>query len=205
MEPFFTTKPTGKGTGLGLAMARGFAGQSGGALALDSQPGRGTTVTLWLPQAQAAAPPQPPPAAAGRPADRQRRLLLAEDTDLVRETLAAALEAHGYEVVRAADGAAAAAALEQESAARDRPFDLLITDLTMPGLSGLEVIRAAHRHWPGLPAILLTGYAGEAIDLAIYDALDGNNVTLLRKPISEARLADRVAALLDGAEALPAQ
>ena len=98
---------------------------------------------------------------------------------------------------------AAMALIDPEHAA-GWPLDLLITDLTMPGMSGLEVIRAAQRRWPGLPAILLTGSVGEAVDLAIYDSPAGDNVVLLRKPVSDAQLADRVGALLDAAPAVAA-
>jgi signal transduction histidine kinase/ActR/RegA family two-component response regulator len=193
MEPFFTTKPTGKGTGLGLSMARGFALQSGGALTIESQPGLGTTVTLWLPQAPSPLATVAPSSQAGDMPSARYRLLLVDDNAVVRELMAAALEAAGHMVVQAADGTAAVAILE---AAADQPADLIVTDLTMPGMDGLDVIRTSHRRWPTLPVVLLTGYAGEAIEAATHAALEQSNVSLLRKPVTEAQLIARVAALL---------
>ncbi|HET9020153.1 MAG TPA: PAS domain S-box protein, partial [Acetobacteraceae bacterium] len=191
MEPFFTTKPRGQGTGLGLPMARGFAEQSGGALALASAAGRGTTVTLWLPVAASAvgdggtAARAAPPARAAAP-----RILLVEDDDPVREVLAAHLAGHGYDVAAAPDGAAALALLDSGAAP-----DLLVSDLAMPGMDGLALIREAQRRRAALPAILLTGYAGDAAPLPAGGA-DADRVTLLRKPVSGAHLAERVAMLL---------
>ena len=128
---------------------------------------------------------------------------------MVRDTLAAALEMQGYRVAAAADAAAALALLEAASTEAGScevegnevaPIDLLISDLSMPGMSGLDLIRAAQERKPGLPAILLTGYAGEAAALAVGGALNGR-FTLLRKPVSATHLADRVAALLEGVAA----
>jgi signal transduction histidine kinase/CheY-like chemotaxis protein len=199
-EPFFTTKPLGRGTGLGLAMAQGFAEGSGGALRIASDPGRGTRVSLWLPIAAGLAAAAAEPAARDETAPatarcaRPRRVLLVDDEPVVREVLAGQLADEGFEVAEAADGAAALALIE-----RGGPFDLLVTDLAMPGQDGVALIREAQRRCPGLPAILLTGYAGEAAALAVGSALDGGSggaFALLRKPITGARLADQAAALL---------
>ncbi|MBK1658809.1 hybrid sensor histidine kinase/response regulator [Paracraurococcus ruber] len=189
-EPFFTTKPVGKGTGLGLAMARSFAEGSGGRLCIASAPGKGTCIALLLPvaQAQAEAPARPPCLAprAACGAD----ILLVDDEPAVRAVLAAQLEDAGYRVVQAADGAAALAML------RDGPAcDLLVSDLSMEGMDGITLIREARGLRPGLPAILVTGYAGDAAVLAVGQNLDGS-FALLRKPVTGAQLADRVAALL---------
>lgn len=195
-EPFFTTKREGHGTGLGLAMARGFAEQSGGAMLIESRPGAGTRVTLWLPQADAALPVITQPVAA--PA-LHRRLLLVEDNDMLRELLAAALEAQGYHVIQAAGSAEALPVLDPAA----RGPDLLISDLSMPGMNGLELIRIAQRLRPELPAILLTGYVSEASSAAVRQALRGSRFILLHKPVSEEQLAVRVAALLE--ECKPAE
>ncbi|MGG5821451.1 ATP-binding protein [Falsiroseomonas sp. HW251] len=196
-EPFFTTKPLGQGTGLGLAMARSFAQASGGRLDVASTPGRGTTVTIWLPIVVEAPRPQTDSLAhrALRRGsdDRTPRLLLVDDEPMVREVLAAELQDAGYEVAQAADGVAALALLDGE-----RCFDLLVSDLAMPGMDGVSVIREAQRRHPCLPAILLTGYAGDAATLAVSGAL-GGRFMLLRKPISGAELADHAAALMDDA------
>ena len=189
MEPFFTTKPQDKGTGLGLPMAKGFAEQSGGALAIDSAPGRGTTVTLWLPVAdelQQAAQVQPWLAPV---AGLARRVLVVDDEDLVRETLVVTLEDAGFVVLAAGSGAEALALLEAEE-----PVDALVSDMSMPGMDGLALIRRVHALRPGLPAILLTGFAGEARELATGAA--SRPFSLLRKPISVAQLIDRIEAIL---------
>jgi CheY-like chemotaxis protein len=193
-DPFFTTKGRGQGTGLGLAMARGFAEQSGGALQLESQVGRGTSVTLWLPQAVTATPEQAPEGRA--PADRPNgsdgrrpRILLVDDDPRVRETLSYQLRDAGYDVALRSDGAEALAFLQQHTA------DVLVTDLSMPGIDGLTLIRDAQAQLPGLPAILLTGYSGEGTALAIGKTLSGT-FTLLRKPVERTELLDRIAMLL---------
>lgn len=186
-EPFFTTKAKGKGTGLGLAMARGFAEQSGGGLAIASTPGQGTTVTLWLPASAALAAATAPFAPATASA---HRILLVDDDDLVRETVAAQLIDLGY-TVRAAPGAQAALLV----LAGAEPPDLLLTDFSMPAMNGLALIRAARDLRPDLPAILLTGYAGEVEGLA--DDLP-ERFALLRKPAEQGELVARIEGLLGG-------
>ncbi|WP_237213369.1 PAS domain S-box protein [Falsiroseomonas oryziterrae] len=196
-EPFFTTKPSGRGTGLGLAMARGFAEQSGGALLVESEVGRGTRVSLWFPVAELA----PASDRAGAPreldADRTHRILLVDDETLVREITAEGLERAGF-CVLAADGSAAAVELLEQGEA----VDALVSDLSMPGMDGVTLIREAQRRRPGLPAILLTGFATNAAELAIGGAVTGT-FSLLRKPITAAALAERVSVMLAGAEAGP--
>jgi signal transduction histidine kinase/ActR/RegA family two-component response regulator len=199
VEPFFTTKPLGQGTGLGLAMANSFAQGSGGALAIESEPGCGTRVSLWLPVTQADAVIEPVEMAGGRhgpspaPAGRPPRVLLVDDEPLVRRMLAGELADAGYEVVEAADGALALGLLS-----RGESFALLVSDLAMPGIDGVGLIREAQERQPGLPAILVTGYAGDAANLAV-GAVVGGPFALMRKPVSGARLLDQVAALLAAA------
>jgi signal transduction histidine kinase/CheY-like chemotaxis protein len=192
-EPFFTTKSLGKGTGLGLAMARGFAQGSGGGLAIRSAPGLGTTVSLWLPMvvepAQDAAPDERLRARAVR-ATPAMRVLLVDDEPAVREVLEAGLAESGFVVTPAADGAEALDRL-----AGGLRVDALVSDLAMPGMDGVALIREAQRRQPGLPAILLTGFAGDAASLAVGAAVSGHFV-LVRKPVSAGDLADRVACLI---------
>ena len=190
-EPFFTTKPQGKGTGLGLAMARGFAEQSGGALAIESEPGSGTTVRLWLPLAAASADDSPAAGNAPATSDGRHRILLVDDEPLVREITAEQLEAAGFAVIPLGGGIEALARLQAGEAA-----DLLLSDLSMSGMDGLTLIRHAQALRPALPAILLTGYATEAAELAVGGALSGS-FTLLRKPVEGNALVARILALLE--------
>jgi PAS domain S-box-containing protein len=195
VEPFFTTKAPGKGTGLGLSMARGFAEQSKGALTVSSEPGRGTLVTLWLPAAAvASARPEAARNEVNALATGTPRILLADDEKVIREVLARELTDRGYQVVLAESGAAALALLDS-----GEHVDMIVTDLSMPGMDGVTLIGAVQRRHPQLPAILLTGYAGEATTLAIGKKVDGS-ATLLRKPISGAQLADSVAMMLAATE-----
>lgn len=189
-EPFFTTKPQGKGTGLGLAMARGFAEQSGGVLHIESAPGRGTTVRLWFPVSPtmeriAASLAETWPLRSGAGV----RVLLVDDEALVREITAEGLERAGYQVVSVESAADALEVLADEAG-----VDVLLTDLSMPGMDGLGLIAEAQRRRPGLPAILLTGFATDMAELAVGGALSGR-FSLLRKPAEIAALAERIDAL----------
>ena len=154
-EPFFTTKEKGQGTGLGLAMAQGFCEQSGGAMAIASVLERGTRVTLWLPQAPAFSAVMQPV----RPAEAELhgRVLVVDDEPEVLAVLVAGLRERGHSVVPAGGGLEALGALSA-----DPTFDLLVTDLSMPGIDGLKLIEEARRMKPGMPAVLLTGFVAEA-------------------------------------------
>lgn len=190
-EPFFTTKPAGLGTGLGLAMARSFVEQSGGLLRLESRPGEGTSVRLWLPCAEPVGdvtPPQSSSAAAGASATLRPRILLADDEAPVRDLLAEGLEEQGCRVVRAASGAEALDILMG-----DTPLDLMVADVGLRGIDGLTLIRRSRTVRPDLPALLLTGHAVETAALAV-----GAHVSVLRKPIEVEVLAAQVSALLVG-------
>jgi signal transduction histidine kinase/CheY-like chemotaxis protein len=190
-EPFFTTKPLGQGTGLGLAMARSFAEGSGGKLTIASAAGQGTKVTLLLPaKAEAAHPAEEPRADLGKYGRCAARILLVDDEQAVRLVLAEELREFGYEVVEASDGTAALEMLEV-----DRAFHVLVTDLAMPGLDGVALIRAAQQKRPDIRAVLVTGYVGEAARAAVEGAVPGT-VQLMQKPVTGSGLADRVAVLL---------
>jgi PAS domain S-box-containing protein len=190
-EPFFTTKEPGKGTGLGLAMAKGFVEQSGGSLSIESVEGQGTTIYLCLPQAGFVASEGAPADDRIEPVALRPAVLLADDDPIVRKVLAAALEDAGYAVMSAGDGTEALALLQQSAR-----IDILVSDLTMPGMDGLTLIRESQALRPGLPAVLLTGYAGDGAALAIGGAIAGT-FSLLRKPIAGAQLVDRISGLLE--------
>jgi CheY-like chemotaxis protein len=180
-----------------VTMAKGFADQSGGALSIRSSPGHGTTVTLWLPEADLEtqdlfAPLLRAESSTEAPGGRGRplRVLVVDDEAMVRDVLAGQLEDAGFDVLLAEDGAGALGLIAAGDA-----VDILVTDLSMPGMNGLAVIREAQQRRPGLPAILLTGYAGDGAALAAGASLSGAFL-LLRKPIPMQDLIDRIHALL---------
>jgi CheY-like chemotaxis protein len=196
VEPFFTTKPRGSGTGLGLSMAKGFAEQSGGGLAIDSEPGVGTTVTLWLPAgddaSEGAAGSAGTVTAAATPS---RRVLLVDDEEMVRESLAAGLMDAGFGVLVAGSGAEALALLDA-----GEQVDMLVTDFSMPGMDGKELIRHAQARSPRLPAVILTGYVNIGEPNPAVAGLRGV-LAVLRKPIHAARLAEHLETMIAREEA----
>jgi CheY-like chemotaxis protein len=158
MEPFFTTKDIGKGTGLGLSMVYGFARQSDGAIRIESRVGQGTRVEIWLPRAPALAAGEQAAAATSVPepaADRALSILLVDDHPGVRATTAALLEDLGHKVSQSASGAE----LLDELGGAPGAYDLIVSDYAMPLVSGADVIRRARELAPGMPGIIITGYA----------------------------------------------
>ena len=158
IEPFFTTKGVGRGTGLGLSSVQGLAEQSGGAFRLTSAPGHGTTAALWLP-VSSDTPPVPlsvrPAAAEDAPRRvREAVILLVDDEDLVRAGAADMLTEAGYSVEEASSGYRAVQLLRGGL----RP-DAVVTDYAMPGMSGAELAREVRKAAPGVPVLMITGYA----------------------------------------------
>ncbi|CAH2605919.1 Histidine kinase (plasmid) [Rhodovastum atsumiense] len=199
-EPFFTTKPKGKGTGLGLSMARGFAEQSGGTLTIKSEPGHGTTVSLWLPQIYAAAAvpvpaPQPdaPDGSDGAVAPgKTPTVLVVEDNPDILEVMAAELAESGFAVSQAGYAAAALTLLDGGL----RP-DAVVTDLAMPGeMDGLGLVEEARRRLPRLPAVMVTGHAGSAAPGRLEAVEQGGPFALVRKPAPPAVLVERLSRVL---------
>jgi len=180
-EPFFTTKEPGKGSGLGLAQVWGLAQQFGGTVLLDSAPGRGTTVRVFLPRATETALAGQAPLFRGTPELPKGRVILVVDDDADACDVAAAfLERDGYATRMAANGQEALASLERED------VSLALVDYAMPGMSGAEFVRRAHQRCPDLPVVFVTGNP---------DALaaeDGAEAPVLAKPYTREGLADAV-------------
>jgi CheY-like chemotaxis protein len=186
-EPFYSTKPVGKGTGLGLAQVYGIARQSGGTLRIDSEVGRGTTVSILLPVTEApvrdeAAPGAPGSASAS--AGASARVLVIDDDPDVRAFLSESLEGLGHTVVSAGSGEEG---LERLAAWRP---DLALIDFAMPGMNGADTARAARELHAGLPIVFVTGYAeSEQLEAAL-----GADAPVLRKPFTLDDLAAAVEA-----------
>ena len=163
LEPFFTTRPTGQGSGLGLSQAYGFVRQSGGAMRIESRPGHGTVVEMLLPRAAAAhrLPPLdlgPNLAAVARSVSSLETLLVVEDEPEVLEITAASLRANGFEVICAPDATYALAALKANPL-----ISLIFTDIVMPGINGVALAEEARRLRPGIPVVFASGYSDETI------------------------------------------
>ncbi|MDX2335261.1 PAS domain S-box protein [Brevundimonas vesicularis] len=186
-DPFFTTKGVGKGTGLGLSMIHGLMAQTGGRLQIDSQPGEGTTVTLWLRVAEGAeglsAIPTVDPVQAGK---ALLRILAVDDDPLVLINTTALLEDLGHEVITASSGKQALVHLKS-----DVPLDLMVTDHVMPQMSGFELILEAKRLRPGLPALITSGFAE-------LDTVDNDELLRLPKPFNQADLERAVWSAVEG-------
>ncbi|PCG15568.1 MAG: PAS domain S-box protein [Sphingomonas sp.] len=187
-EPFFTTKEVGKGSGLGLAQVFGFAKQSGGGVRIDTAPGEGTTVSVYLPRARDAAAAAAVPAAPATTAApiAGRCILVVDDEDNVRQVTADALRAAGCRVVEAVDGDTGLRAL-----AHTRGIEAVVADVAMPGMNGVEFARRARRRHPDLPVLFVTGYADMA---AIADVPEEQ---IIRKPYARDALLARVRQMLD--------
>jgi signal transduction histidine kinase len=188
-EPFFTTKAMGKGTGLGLSQIFGFAHQSGGEVGIESEVGKGTTVSIYLPRTDAmASNVRAHPAMQMKSEDEMTvpgaRILLVEDDPRVRTATVGALEDLGYEPIACSSGAEALALFDSME------FDLVISDVIMPEMTGPEMVRELKGRRPDIAVLFVTGYVGEGEgeDLVGYD--------LLRKPFTVSTLASSVATAL---------
>jgi PAS domain S-box-containing protein len=190
VEPFFTTKEVGQGSGLGLSMVFGFIKQSGGHLKIYSEPGHGTTVKLYLPRASGAAADGGRQAEAEPQPGRSERLLVVEDDPMVRDHVAAQLRDLGYQVVVAANAAEALGVLGGPGG-----IELLFTDVVMPGaLQGPALAEAARRLRPGLRVLFTSGYTQNGI---IHHGRLDAGVLLLNKPYRRRDLAEKVRLALD--------
>jgi CheY-like chemotaxis protein len=185
VEPFYSTKETGRGTGLGLSMVHGLAAQLGGAFALTSAIGEGTRADLYLPVAEqvVAAAAEP-----GRPAltraSERLRILLVDDDDVVRCATAEMMRDLGHEVIEAAGGGEA---LDRLGAGLQA--DAVVTDYKMPRLNGAELARRVKEMRPGIPVLIVTGYIGTTEDISQFPRL--------AKPFNQADIAAALAGLFD--------
>ncbi|MDB5481047.1 MAG: histidine kinase [Caulobacteraceae bacterium] len=183
VEPFYTTKGVGEGTGLGLSMVHGLMAQLGGGMAIDSEPGRGTQITLWLPALDVRAPaPAPFDGAAVVKPTRRASILLVDDEALVRFATADMLRDAGYEVVEAASAAEA-----QERVRAGLAPDVLVTDQLMPGGRGTDLASGLRKKLPHLKVLVATGYAD----------MPDIRYPRIAKPFAAAELVERVRALVE--------
>ncbi len=182
LEPFFTTKEVGKGSGLGLSMVFGFVKQSGGHMTIYSEIGKGASIQLYLPRARGKDKKE-------KVADETRlivganeRVLVVEDNPQVRQLIVAQLKSIGYRAVECEDGATAMTILESGD------VDILLSDVTLPlGMNGVEIVNAAREYFPDMPTLLMSGFTGNAIR-SNGDLPDG--VEILYKPFTKVRLSE---------------
>jgi PAS domain S-box-containing protein len=188
-EPFFTTKELGKGTGLGLAMVYGIVKQSGGAIAVRSEPGAGSAFTVYFPRVDAPAAQLPPTPVVERPRSGQGTVLLVEDQASVRGLIKRVLLSSGYHVMEAGSGPQALALPDSQV----RSIDLLITDVVMPGMSGSELAKGLTARRKGLRVLFISGYApSETMREGILEP----GVAFLQKPFSPAQITATVDEIL---------
>ncbi len=204
-EPFYTTKEVGKGTGLGLSTVYGIVKQSGGFIFADSTIGEGTSFVVYLPVhrgdpggvSPGGMPPEParPAKTAPRPETwGSGHILIVEDEDMVRAVAERALVRQGYTVRTAASGEEALELLEAVARGEAEPFDLLVSDVVMPGMDGPAVVREARKRFPKLRVLFMSGYAEEQLRKSI----DIPDVGFLPKPFSVQKLAEAAHAALEG-------
>ncbi len=188
-DPYFTTKDVGEGSGLGLAVVHGIVTVLGGAVVVDSEPGRGATFRVYLPMVEDKDHRgQPPAEVVVRGKDES--VLVIDDEEVIANLEARLLESLGYRVTKFTDSALALQAFQ----AAPESFDLIVTDMTMPKLNGAELAREVMRIRPELPVILCTGYS-EAIDQSKAEAMGIKE--LLMKPPEKDQLARVVRKALD--------
>lgn len=176
-EPFFTTKAQGKGTGLGLAQVYGTVRQFGGDVEVQSQPGHGTCISLYLPRTSEPVQAMSEPVNVDLSSPIPLRILLVDDDAQVRHSTSAMLSELGYEHIEAANGQEAIQQLHDGDG-----IDLLLTDYAMPGMTGMELCKQSLAIKPELRIVLMTGYADSA-------ALSAGNLTVLSKPFTLSQLA----------------
>ncbi|MBR0823187.1 ATP-binding protein [Bradyrhizobium liaoningense] len=190
-EPFFTTKGVGRGTGLGLSMVYGFARQTGGTVAIESEEGRGTVVRLFLPRSEGEASSRTDAVQARAATRGHETILVVEDDPLVQGYVIAQLGSLGYRTLVAADGATALTLVDQGAR-----FDLLFTDIIMPGgMNGRELAEAVRLRRPGVRVLYTSGYTDDTI---IHEGHLDPGVALLQKPYRKSELSQKIRETLAG-------
>jgi two-component system, cell cycle sensor histidine kinase and response regulator CckA len=192
-EPFFTTKEVGKGTGLGLATTYGIVRQAGGHISLSSEPGHGSTFKLYFPRVEAAVEdlsvaPVTPPIGVGT-------VLVVEDEPVVRDMTTQLLERAGYRVLAVAGGAEALAR------SATQPIDVLVTDVIMPAMSGIDLAEQMMERFPRIGVVLLSGYTAETLDL---ERITARGATFMPKPVTSNQLLQAVQRAMASSRAIVA-
>jgi CheY-like chemotaxis protein len=191
-DPFFTTKPIGKGTGLGLSMIYGFAKQSNGHADIVSELGKGTTVSLYLPQTAEPEHHELNGAMVGQAPDGEgETVLVVEDDAAVRLLIADVLHELGYAAIEVGDSRAALPVLQS-----DARLDLMVSDVGLPGVDGRKLAEIAREHRPDLKILFVTGYAQHA---KIRDEFLGKNMDMLTKPFALDALGHTIREMLSSA------
>lgn len=178
-EPFYTTKTVGKGTGLGLSQVYGFAAQSGGEAKIESEVGKGTTVAITLPASDKPLPASQEPSHHIKARERTGRVLLVEDNEAVGNLAESLLGELGHEVVRARSGPEALSLADKGA-----QFDIVFSDVVMPGMSGVELAGELKQRRPRVPIILTTGYTEG------FAAVGSRGFPVVRKPYRMETLAN---------------
>jgi two-component system, cell cycle sensor histidine kinase and response regulator CckA len=189
-EPFYTTKPQGEGTGLGLSTVYGIVKQSGGYVGVASEPGRGTTFQVYLPRVQGELVDDTESVRPDRP-EREVTILLAEDEIAVRTITTRMLKRLGHRVIEAANGEEALRLAEEHSG----EFDLLMTDVVMPLMGGGELAQQVRARWPHVHVLFASGYTDETV---VRRGALGEGAILLQKPFDFVELAEKVTEVLSG-------
>ena len=194
-EPFFTTKFAGKGTGLGLSIVDGIVRDIGGNIDVDSEPGLGTTFTVYFPRAAGAGPTLVPALENVNSPVREKTLLVVDDDHAVRRILLLNLQDQGYKVLEAECGSQALRIAEEQQGR----IDLLITDVMMPDMNGPQLSAKLQALYPGLKTMFVTGFSG---DLLRDHDLPPDETSLLRKPFRQTQLLEKVNKLLSKGESI---